>query len=200
MANTHPTVLIPGDGIGPEVTEATLKILKAAGADFEYDMQLAGMSALESVKSPLPEATVESILRNGLCLKGPLTTPIGSGFRSINVALRKEFGLYANVRPVRTIVPGGRYDDIDLHYVGRQELEDDPFRTVSRGYLVFDILVEKRLGKARVFLNGKNLLDAHQTRWSPLLRPDRSPQGKWTTDVWAPLEGRVFSGGVHLFL
>ncbi len=89
---------------------------------------------------------------------------------------------------------------VDLHYVGRQELEDDPFRTVSRGYLVFDILVEKRLGKARVFLNGKNLLDARQTRWSPLLRPDRSPQGKWTTDVWAPLEGRVFSGGVRLSL
>ena len=116
------------------------------------------------------------------------------------MALRKEFDLCANVRPVRTIVPGGRYDDIDLHYVGRQELEDDPFRTVSRGYLVFDILVEKRLGKARVFLNGKNLLDARQTQWSPLLRPDRSPQGKWTTDVWAPLEGRVFSGGVRLSL
>jgi iron complex outermembrane receptor protein len=89
---------------------------------------------------------------------------------------------------------------VDLHYVGRQELEDDPFRTVSRGYLVFDILVEKRLGKARVFLNGKNLLDARQTRWSPLPRPDRSPQGKWTTDVWALLEGRVFSGGVRLSL
>ena len=89
---------------------------------------------------------------------------------------------------------------IDLRYVGRQELEDDPFRTVSRRYLVFDVFVERRLGRARVFLNGNNLLDARQTRWSPLLRRDRSPQGKWTTDVWAPLEGRVFSGGVRLSL
>ena len=111
---TKTVTVIPGDGIGPEVTDATLSVLRASGADLEYDMQVAGMEALERVNTPLPDATLDSIRRNGLSLKGPLTTPMGSGFRSINVALRKEFDLYANVRPVRTIVPGGRYEDIDL--------------------------------------------------------------------------------------
>ncbi|MDT8340874.1 MAG: isocitrate/isopropylmalate family dehydrogenase [Longimicrobiales bacterium] len=130
--------VIPGDGIGPEVTDATLQVLQAAGADLEYDHQLGGVSALEQVGTPLPDETLDSIRRTGLALKGPLTTPSGSGFRSINVALRKEFDLYSNVRPARTIVPGGRYDDIDLvlirenteglyvgveHYIG---VGDDP--------------------------------------------------------------------------
>ena len=112
MAQT--LTVIPGDGIGPEVTAATLEVLEAAGADLEYDEQLAGVAALEAVKNPLPEATVESAERNRILLKGPLETPSGKGFRSINVELRKIFDLYANVRPVRTIVPGGRYEDIDL--------------------------------------------------------------------------------------
>jgi isocitrate dehydrogenase (NAD+) len=106
--------VIPGDGIGPEVTQATLKILRAAGAALDYDEQIAGATALERVRNPLPDETLESIRRNRVVLKGPLTTPVGAGFRSINVAIRKEFDLYANVRPVRTIVPGGRYEDIDL--------------------------------------------------------------------------------------
>ncbi len=112
MAQT--ITVIPGDGIGPEVTEATLDVLKAAGADLEYDMQLAGLIALQELRNPLPKATLDSAEANRILLKGPLTTPSGSGFRSINVELRKTFDLYANVRPVRTIVPGGRYDDIDL--------------------------------------------------------------------------------------
>ncbi|MEX2527738.1 MAG: isocitrate/isopropylmalate family dehydrogenase [Gemmatimonadota bacterium] len=130
--------VIPGDGIGPEVTQAVLTILQEAGADLEFDEQLAGVAALEPFKNPLPEMTLDSIRRNRVALKGPLTTPVGSGFRSINVALRKEFDLYANVRPVKTMVPGGRYEDIDLclirenteglyvgveHYIG---LEGDP--------------------------------------------------------------------------
>jgi isocitrate dehydrogenase (NAD+) len=106
--------VIPGDGIGPEVTAATLRVLEAAGAELEYDEQLAGVAALEKLSDPLPEATLESVRRNRVVLKGPLTTPSGTGFRSINVALRKEFDLYANVRPTLTVVPGGRYDDIDL--------------------------------------------------------------------------------------
>ncbi len=106
--------VIPGDGIGPEVTRATLEILRAAGADLDYDEQLGGISALETVGTPLPDATIDSIRRTGIALKGPLTTPSGSGFRSINVALRQEFDLYANVRPARTVAPGGRYEDIDL--------------------------------------------------------------------------------------
>jgi isocitrate dehydrogenase (NAD+) len=106
--------VIPGDGIGPEVTSATLKILGAAGADLDYDEQVAGLAGLDVHKNPLPEATLESIRRNGVCLKGPLTTPVGTGFRSINVAIRKEFDLYANVRPALSMIPGGRYEDVDL--------------------------------------------------------------------------------------
>ncbi|MDA0327653.1 MAG: isocitrate/isopropylmalate family dehydrogenase [Gemmatimonadetes bacterium] len=112
MAQT--ITVVPGDGIGPEVTDATLEILKAAGADLEYDFQLAGLIALKELRNPLPQATLDSATKNRILLKGPLTTPSGAGFRSINVELRKTFDLYANVRPVRTIVPGGRYEDIDL--------------------------------------------------------------------------------------
>ena len=112
MAKT--ITLIPGDGIGPEVTKATLEVLGAAGADLEYDRQLAGMAALEEVRTPLPTETIDSIRRTGVALKGPLTTQLGSGFRSINVALRQEFDLYANVRPAKTLLPGGRYEEIDL--------------------------------------------------------------------------------------
>ena len=110
----HTITVIPGDGIGPEVTEATLEVLEAAGADLEYDMQLAGLTALQELRNPLPQATLDSAEKNRILLKGPLTTPSGSGFRSINVELRKAFDLYANVRPVRTVVPGGRYENIDL--------------------------------------------------------------------------------------
>jgi isocitrate dehydrogenase (NAD+) len=112
MATT--ITVVPGDGIGPEVTDATLRVLREAGADLDFDMQLAGVTALEQVKDPLPQETLDSVARNHVLLKGPLMTPSGRGFRSINVQLRKEFDLYANVRPVRTIVPGGRYEDIDL--------------------------------------------------------------------------------------
>jgi isocitrate dehydrogenase (NAD+) len=106
--------LIPGDGIGPAITEATLKVLKAAGADIEWDRRLAGVAAVQEFHTPIPDETLESIRTNTIALKGPLTTPIGTGFRSVNVALRKEFDLYANVRPAKTILEGGRYSDIDL--------------------------------------------------------------------------------------
>ena len=106
--------VIPGDGIGPEVTQAVLAVLKAADADLEYDEQVAGLVALKEVRDPLPKETLDSAEQNGVILKGPLTAPSGSGFRSINVAFRKAFDLYANVRPVKTLVPGGRYEDIDL--------------------------------------------------------------------------------------
>ncbi|GBD32328.1 Homoisocitrate dehydrogenase [bacterium HR33] len=110
----RPATLIRGDGIGPEIMEATLRVLEAAGAEFEWDEQLAGLEALNEVGDPLPDATIESIRRTRLALKGPLTTPVGVGFRSVNVALRKEFDLYANVRPARSILPDGRYQDVDL--------------------------------------------------------------------------------------
>jgi len=106
--------IIPGDGVGPEVTGAARRILEASGADLEFEEKVAGVAALDQVKDPLPEDTLESIDRNGVVLKGPLTTPVGSGFRSINVAIRKHFDLYANVRPAKTFLPGGRYEDVDL--------------------------------------------------------------------------------------
>jgi isocitrate dehydrogenase (NAD+) len=112
MAKT--VTLIPGDGIGPEITEAVVRILEAAGAQLVWDRQIAGETALKQVGNPLPQPTIDSIKTHSVALKGPLTTPSGTGFRSINVALRQEFELYANVRPVRTLVTGGRYEDIDI--------------------------------------------------------------------------------------
>ena len=110
---THVT-LIPGDGIGPAITDATLRILEKAGADITWDPQVAGLAGVERHRDPMPDQTLDSIQRTRLALKGPLETPVGEGYRSVNVALRKTFDLYANVRPSRTIVPGGRFEGIDL--------------------------------------------------------------------------------------
>jgi isocitrate dehydrogenase (NAD+) len=118
---TYHATLIPGDGIGPEITAETLKVLKATGVVFEWDTQLAGVAAVEQHGTPIPEATLESIRHWKLALKGPLTTPVGTGFRSVNVALRKAFELYANLRPAYTILPG-RYDNVDIVLV-RENLE-----------------------------------------------------------------------------
>jgi isocitrate dehydrogenase (NAD+) len=117
-----PATLIPGDGIGPEIVAAVVKILAAAGAPLDWERQEGGMGAVKRHGDPLPPRLLESIRKTGLALKGPLTTPVGGGFRSVNVRLREEFGLYANVRPVRTLVPGGRYEDIDIVLV-RENLE-----------------------------------------------------------------------------
>ncbi len=117
-----PVTLIPGDGIGTEVTEATLAVLEAVGAPFEYDWQVAGITGVKEAGDPLPKATLDSIRKTRLALKGPLATPVGGGFRSSNVRLREEFQLYANLRPARTLIPGGRYENIDLVLV-RENLE-----------------------------------------------------------------------------
>ena len=106
--------LIPGDGIGPEITEATLAALDALKAPFEWDRQVAGAGGVAACGEPLPKACLESIRSTCLALKGPLETPVGGGYRSVNVQLREEFKLYANLRPAKTIIPGGRYDKIDL--------------------------------------------------------------------------------------
>ncbi len=119
---TYNVTLIPGDGIGPEITAQTVKVLEATGLRFHWDEELAGMAAVDATGTPLPDATVESIRKNGLALKGPLTTPVGTGFRSVNVGLRKEFELFANVRPAKTIVPGGRFANVDIVLV-RENLE-----------------------------------------------------------------------------
>lgn len=113
MATT--ITVIPGDGIGPEITSAALRVLDALDCGFSYEMVDAGLVALEQCGELIPEKTLESIRRNRVVFKGPLTTPVGKGFRSVNVTLRKEFDLYANVRPVVSF-PGtrSRYEDIDI--------------------------------------------------------------------------------------
>jgi len=121
-SQTIPVTLIPGDGIGTEVTEATLAVLEAVGAPFTYEWHLAGVAGLKEKGDPLPKETIESIRKTRLALKGPLATPVGGGFRSSNVRLREEFHLYANLRPARTLIPGGRYENIDLILV-RENLE-----------------------------------------------------------------------------
>ncbi len=148
--------VIPGDGIGPEVTDAVLEILDASGADLDYDRQLAGLAALEAARTPLPDETLDSIRRTGVALKGPLTTPSGTGFRSINVAIRKEFDMFANVRPARSLTKGGRYEDIDLvlirenteglyvgveHFIG---MEGDPKAAAE------SVMIITRFGAERV--------------------------------------------------
>ncbi|MEE8267531.1 MAG: isocitrate/isopropylmalate family dehydrogenase, partial [Gemmatimonadales bacterium] len=119
---THAIALLPGDGIGPEITKAAVAVLEATGLSFQWDEQLAGVTAIEVSGSPLPDATVESIRRRRIALKGPITTPVGTGFRSVNVALRREFSLYANVRPTHTMMAGGRFEGVDLVLV-RENLE-----------------------------------------------------------------------------
>ncbi len=119
---TYDVTLIPGDGIGPEITAETVKVLEKTGIKFKWDAQTAGADALERRGTPMPDPTIASIAQTHLALKGPLATPKGSGFRSVNVALRKEFDLFANLRPAVDIVPGGRYGAIDIVMV-RENVE-----------------------------------------------------------------------------
>ncbi len=121
----HEVTLIPGDGTGPELTEATRRVLEATGAEFEWDVQQAGADVMDQFDgNPLPEQTLESIRRTGVAIKGPITTPVGGGFRSVNVGLRKALDLYAQVRPCKTYEGvRTRFDDVDLVIV-RENTED----------------------------------------------------------------------------
>ena len=113
--SAHRVVLIPGDGIGPEITEAVTRILAAAGTDIDWVHRKAGESALETEGEVLPQSTIDAIAEVGVALKGPCTTPVGKGFKSVNVQLRKAFDLYAAVRPVRNLDGvDTRYTDVDL--------------------------------------------------------------------------------------
>jgi isocitrate dehydrogenase (NAD+) len=121
---THRVTLIPGDGTGPELTEATRRVLEATGVTFDWDVRHAGVDVMEDAGTPLPEETLASIRDTRVALKGPITTPIGTGFRSVNVALRHELGLYACLRPCKTY-PGvrSRYEGVDVVVV-RENTED----------------------------------------------------------------------------
>lgn len=122
MPSQIEATLLRGDGIGPEIIDCVTAALDALGSPFAWDIQRAGMEALQQDNDPLPPATLASIKRTRLALKAPLTTPVGGGFRSINVRLREEFTLYANIRPARTLIPGGRFENVDLVIV-RENLE-----------------------------------------------------------------------------
>jgi isocitrate dehydrogenase (NAD+) len=121
---SYTVTLIPGDGIGPELAEAAKRVLAATGIGFEWDVQEAGEATIASEGTPLPDRVIESIRTNDVALKGPITTPVGSGFRSVNVGLRQALELYANVRPARTMKGvETRYEDVDLIIV-RENTED----------------------------------------------------------------------------
>ena len=138
MQQPIPATLIPGDGIGPEIVDATLAALEVLGTPFQWDTQVAGLVGVKSAGDPLPPKTIDSIRRTRLALKGPLETPSAGGYRSSNVRLRAEFKLYANLRPARTLIPGGRFENIDLVvvrenleglYIGHEhyiQIDDDP--------------------------------------------------------------------------
>jgi isocitrate dehydrogenase (NAD+) len=121
---THAVTLIPGDGTGPEIVEATRRAIDATGVDIRWDVQEIGVPAIEKHGTPFPQAALDSVRRNTVALKGPLTTELGTGFRSVNVALRKEFDLYANLRPAKTY-RGVRapYGEVDVVIV-RENIED----------------------------------------------------------------------------
>jgi isocitrate dehydrogenase (NAD+) len=123
-AMTHRVTLIPGDGIGPELAEATRRVLDASGIAFDWEVVDAGEACIAEYGTPLPDHVLTSIRKNGIALKGPITTPVGEGFRSVNVTLRQTLGLYANLRPARSIKGlETRYEDIDLVIV-RENTED----------------------------------------------------------------------------
>jgi len=120
----HRVTLVPGDGTGPELTEATRRVLEATGVEFDWDVKEAGVDVMEEAGTPLPDDTLDSIRANKVAIKGPITTPIGTGFRSVNVALRHELGLYACLRPCKTY-PGvrSRYEGVDVVII-RENTED----------------------------------------------------------------------------
>src|ERR671915_1670896 len=121
---SYAVTLIPGDGIGPELADAAREVLEATGIGFEWDVQQAGEATIASEGTPLPDRVIESIRSNGVALKGPITTPVGSGFRSVNVGLRQALELYANVRPARSMKGvETRYEDVDIVVV-RENTED----------------------------------------------------------------------------
>lgn len=121
---THKITLIPGDGIGPEVAAAARKVIDAAGVKIEWDVVEAGAAVIEEYGTPLPEYVLESIKKNKIALKGPVTTPVGKGFKSVNVTLRQTLNLYANIRPIKTYEGvKSRYDNVDL-VIFRENTED----------------------------------------------------------------------------
>lgn len=144
----HTIALIPGDGIGPEIVESAVRVVEASGVTVQWKEVLAGLTAIDKYKDPLPQETIDAIRETSVALKAPVTTPVGTGFRSVNVAMRMEFDLYTNLRPAKSF-PGvkSRYDNIDLvifrenteglyvgieHYVGRERNTAEAMTVITR--------------------------------------------------------------------
>ena len=152
----HTVTLIPGDGIGPELTKTMCRVVEATGVDIAWDVAEAGADVMDKYGTPLPQHVLDSVLANKVAIKGPITTPVGTGFRSVNVALRRELDLYACVRPAFSIAgSGARYDDIDLVIV-RENTED----------LYAGIEFEEGSDAAR------RLIEFAQTEGAGTIRPD----------------------------
>src|ERR1700716_4268505 len=126
----HKVTMIPGDGVGPELSEATMRVLDATGVGFEWEVLQAGENVMAEYGTPLPEHVLESIRRNRVALKGPITTPVGTGFRSVNVALRQELELYACVRPIKAY-RGARNLRDDLDFVIVRENSEDIYAGIE---------------------------------------------------------------------
>ena len=152
----HEVTLVPGDGVGPEICDATVRVLEATGVDFDWDVQQAGENVMSKYGTPLPEHVLESIRRTRVALKGPITTPVGTGFRSVNVALRQELELYACVRPVKAY-RGARNLRDDLDFVIIRENSED---------IYVGIEFEKGTPECR------NLLEEISTLSRKRIRPD----------------------------
>jgi len=152
----HEVTLVPGDGVGPEICDATVRVLEATGVDFDWDVQQAGENVMSKYGTPLPEHVLESIRRTRVALKGPITTPVGTGFRSVNVALRQELELYACVRPVKAY-RGARNLRDDLDFVIIRENSEDIYAGIE---------FEKGTPECR------NLLEEISTLSRKRIRPD----------------------------
>jgi isocitrate dehydrogenase (NAD+) len=152
----HEVTLVPGDGVGPEICEATVRVLEATGVEFDWDVQQAGENVMAEYGTPLPEHVLDSIRRTRVALKGPITTPVGTGFRSVNVALRQELELYACVRPVKAY-PGARNLRDDLNFVIVRENSEDIYAGIE---------FEKGTPECR------NLLEEISTLSRKRIRPD----------------------------
>src|ERR1700720_3181721 len=208
MPQSIPATLIPGDGIGPEIIDATVAALDALGAPFEWDTEMAGLEGQKAAGDLIQPKTVSFSKRNRLALKGPLETPSAGGYRSSNVRLREEFKLYANLRPARTLIPGGRFDNIDLVvvrenleglYIGHEhyiQIDDDPHavamatgvntRQGSRRLLEFAFAHAAATGRKKVTIVHKaNIMKALTGIFleTGLELYERKYQGKFTLDT-----------------
>ncbi|HKI85177.1 MAG TPA: isocitrate/isopropylmalate dehydrogenase family protein [Thermoanaerobaculia bacterium] len=158
--------LIPGDGIGPEVTASAVRVLEVAGAEIEWERHIAGSEALAQTGDPLPREVIDSVLRNRVALKGPVTTPIGKGFQSVNVRLRRELDLYANLRPVRSLpnIPS-HFQNIDLIVVreNTEDLYSGLEHTVVKG-VVESLKIITQKASERIARFGFDYARAHQRK------------------------------------